>query len=132
MELDHVAELEDRPLRLQDLPDKVQVLQTNQRRVDGVFEDLLGLGQWLLHISLRSSLGRFPGLLHLWKLNIDDAGVEDVNEVFVLVDILVDAVNFEVLVRLFGKHLEGEEMLEDDAARLEQIVGEALLSIGWL
>ena len=132
MELDYVAELENSPLRLQDLPDKMQVLQTNQRGVDGIFEDLLGLRQWLLHVSLRSSLGRILGLLHLWKLNIDDAGVEDVNEVFVLVDILIDAVNVEVLVHLFGELLEGEEMLEDDAARLEQIVGEALLSISWL
>lgn len=132
MELDHVAKLEDGPLRLQDLPDKMQVLQTNQRGVDGVLEDLLGLRHWLLHVSLRARLGRILGLLHLWKLNIDDSGVEDVNEVFVLVDILIDAVNVEVLVHLLGELLEGEEMLEDDTARLEQIVGEALLSISWL
>ena len=110
----------------------MQVLQTNQRGVDGVLEDLLGLGQWLFHVSLWSCLGRFLGLLHLWKLDINDAGVEDVNEVFVLVDILIDAVNVEVLVRLLGQFLEREEVLEDDAARLEQIVREALLSISWL
>ena len=56
--------------------------------------------------------------VELWrKLYIDDARVEDVDEVTELDNVLVDALHIEVLVALvFWQGLEREEMLEDHAA----------------
>ena len=55
------------------------------------------LGQLLLaNLVTRYTLA----ILGLRQLHIDDSGIEDVDEVLILVNILIDALNVEVLVLL--------------------------------
>ena len=80
---------------------------------------MLGLGLWLFNASLVAHCGSIRGFFTFRKFNIDDSSVEDVDEVFVLIDILVDPVDIEVLMLLLRQFLEREKVFKDDAARLE-------------
>jgi len=90
---------------------------------------LLGLGLWLVTLVLRDTrTRRLRGQLHVY-----DARIEDVDEVAELQNVLVDALYVEILMPLrLWQRLERKEVFEDDAARLEQIVREALLTVSRL
>ena len=116
VKLDHVSELKDSFLSFEDLTDKVKVLEANKRRIYRILEDLLGLGLWLFNASLVGHCESIRGFSTFRKLNIDDSSVEDIDEVFVLIDILVDTVYIEVLMLLLRQFLEGEKVFKDDTA----------------
>ena len=71
--------------------------------------------------------------LVLGEFYLYDTNVEDVDKVFVLVDVVVDQVDIEVTRQaVFGQDLQGKEMLKDHTTRLEQDVREPFFPICWL
>ena len=89
---------------------------------------MLGQREWLFAFTVGGSVILF---FYLGQFHVNYPGVENVDKIFVFVDVLVDSSDIKVRMGLVRQFLEGKKMFEDHAARLEQVMLKAFLFVKW-